>query len=131
MPSILRRIQRTSVSTQMTDLIPIWDACTNRIMLDEQGREVRLAEHEVRLYVSTQRMTVTRSRGGGRRVYWRGSMNEAPVRGGKTVVIIRTLPVPTKFCVPDQVGAFRVFRHVAHRCSASAPDREPVNPHCM
>lgn len=124
-------IALTRLQIHMTELIPIWDACTNRVMLDEQGGEVRLAEHEVRVYISTRRMTVTRSRGGDRRVYWRGAASEVPTRGGKSVTIIRRIPTPTKFCVPEHIGAFRVFKHVAHLCSSSAPDRRPVDARCM
>jgi hypothetical protein len=131
MPLIPPALKALSLSSSLRiELIPIWDERTNRIFEDELGRALGLAESDIRGYISAGMMTVTRGRGNDRRVYWCGTKRpkgskETPPRNQLRI------PVPTKYCVAEMIGVYRVYKHVAHRCSAVEPTREPINPHCM
>jgi hypothetical protein len=112
------------------EMFPIWDAYTRAQKLDENKQPLFLDEITIRRYISRGMMTICRGRGNSRTVVWKGARNETinPFTGKPVATSALRIPAPQKYCVPESVGdVYRVFRHVAHRCSAAQPDREPVN----
>jgi hypothetical protein len=110
----------------MIELIAVYDPGTGAIALDGKGREVWLSESVIRLGLSQRRYRVVRGRGGYRRVFLSECAVESVEKG------LRRVPAPQKYCVPEVVGdIYRVFRHVAHRCSGAAPWAPPIDPHAL
>jgi hypothetical protein len=106
----------------MKTSFPIWDRTGTFILLDDDGKEIWLEEHEVRVAISKQQIGVMRPRGSSRehmKLYLKVSEEKAFPKG------MRRLQTAQPACVKVTVGdTHRVYMHVAERCQAHYDGRQ-------
>jgi hypothetical protein len=106
----------------MKTSFPIWDRTGTFILLNDDGKEIWLEEHEVRAAIGKQQIGVMRPHGSARdqmKLYLKVSEEKVFPKG------TRRIQSAQPACVRVTVGDIhRVYMHVAERCQAHYDGRE-------
>lgn len=120
--------------------LPLFDVHGNAV-LDSAGNTVFFTEQEARVMIGQMLATVRhgrakRGKAAVRYLVLRVTHEHARKmsrveRFQETISHRSRAPITEPYCVAEAINGSRVYAHVAHRCSAVAPNRTPVDAGCM